>query len=222
MNKIQNILNKSGKTLVFLLFASSITFATQSCKKEVVTINPTTTEKYKEFSSAMQKLWADHMQYTYATVDAYFNQPDALTASLNRLMKNQEDIGAAIVPYYGQDAGNQLTTLLKGHINGAVPVLAAAQSGDQAALDKAVSDWRQNGKEIADFLSNANPENWKQEHMRMHMDDHLTKTIAYAVNLLQKDYTAAVANYDEAFKDMVIHFAPSLADGIAKQFPNKF
>lgn len=220
MKTIQKQLNTVGKTFVVLMLTAAFLFSVQSCKKEDAK-DPLTTAKYGELNSEMQKLWADHMQYTYATVDAYFNNSSALQASLDRLMKNQEEIGAAIVPYYGQAAGDQLTTLLKGHINGAVPVLAAAKNNDQAALDQAVANWRANGKEIADFLSFANPQNWEQDHMRTHMDGHLTKTIAYSVSLLQKDYPNAVSNYDAAFNDMM-HFAESLSEGIAKQFADKF
>src|SRR5690606_11341692 len=75
-----------------------------------------------ELRDAMRKLWADHMQWTYATVDAFFHNADALEPTLNRLLRNQADIGAAIVPYYGQEAGDALTELLTGHINGAVLV----------------------------------------------------------------------------------------------------
>ena len=212
--------NKTNfKTSTLFLILSLFALTMQSCKKDV--IDPTTTGKYRELDDAMHQLWSDHMQYTFQTVDAYFNNNTALNASLTRLLKNQEDIGAAIVPYYGQAAGDQLTNLLKGHINGAVPVLEAAKNGNQAALDAAVANWRANGKEIADFLSAANPANWEQSHMRMHMDDHLTKTITYSVDLLQKNYSQATIDYDAAYNDMM-HFAHSLADGIAKQFPDKF
>ena len=214
-------LKKTGSILRLFSIALVLFTFLQSCTKDSVAPNPLTSDKYSELDNAMHKLWADHMQYTYLTVDAFFNNNTALNAQLARLLKNQEDIGAAIVPYYGQAAGDQLTTLLKGHINGAVPVLTAAKNGDQAALDAAVANWRQNGKEIADFLSAANPANWEQGHMRMHMDDHLTKTITYSVDLLQKNYTKASTDYDAAFQDMM-HFAASLSEGIAKQFPDKF
>jgi hypothetical protein len=46
------------------------------------------------------------------------------------------------------------------HIQLAVPVLQAAKSNDQAALDKGLLDWNNNAKEIAQFLSAANPENY--------------------------------------------------------------
>ncbi len=161
------------------------------------------------------------MQWTFATVDAFFNNPEGLQTQLDRLFKNQEDIGAAIVSFYGQAAGDQLTDLLKGHINDAVPVLEAAKKNDTAALDKAVADWYANAKEIADFLSTANPKNWAQSVMEEDMKMHITQTIAYSVDLLKKDYVKAIKEYDEAFTHMT-HFSTLLSEGIEKQFPKKF
>src|SRR5689334_3638351 len=62
--------------------------------------------------SAMRKLWSDHVWYTreYITTFAAGNKA-ASDAAATRLLKNQEDIGAAVGQYYGTDAGNQLTTL---------------------------------------------------------------------------------------------------------------
>lgn len=220
MNTKKNVKNTISK-LSLLGLALLLTLTFQSCKKDNASPNPLTTENYRTLDDAMHKHWADHMQYTYQTVDAFFNNQSALQASLDRLLKNQEDIGAAIVPYYGQAAGGQLTALLKGHINGAVPVLTAAQNNDQAALDQAIANWRANAQEIADFLSAANPQNWEQSHMRSHMDDHITKTITYSVDLLQKNYSQAVTDYDAAFNDMM-HFAETLSSGIANQYPDKF
>lgn len=203
-----------------LLFILSALLVFSSCSKDDE-VNPLTSEKFVTLDNGMHKLWADHMQYTYVTVDAFFNNPDALQAKLDRLLKNQEDIGAAIVPYYGQAAGDKLTTLLKEHITDAVPVLVAAKNGDQAGLDIAVTEWRRNAKEIADFLSAANPNNWESSHIRMHMDGHITQTISYSVDLLQHNYSKAIIDYDVAF-DHMMGLASTLSVGIAKQFPDKF
>ncbi len=222
MLTIQNIKKGLKSQFITMLLLASIMFAFSSCEKDSDPIaSPFSTANYRNFDNTMHKLWADHMQWTYATVDAYFNNQTGLQSQLNRLLKNQEDIGTAIVPYYGQAAGDQLTILLKGHINGAVPVLEAAKNNDQSALDIAVANWRVNGQEIADFLSAANPQYWEQSHMRTHMDDHLTKTIAYSVDLLQQNYNQAVIDYDEAFDDMM-YFATVLSEGIGNQFPDKF
>jgi len=209
-----------------LLFAGAvIAFAAlQGCKKDKnddVAVNPLTKASYVTFNGAMRKLWADHMQWTYATVDAYYHDPNGVNAQLTRLLQNQKDIGNAIKPYYGNAAGDTLTSLLNTHINLAVPVLDAAKNNDQPALDQALADWYANAKDIADFLSAANPTNWHQHDMEHMMEMHIDQTTAYAVDLLNNDYTNAIIHYDAAFNHMM-EMADALSEGIALQFPGKF
>ena len=79
---------------------------------------------------ALRKLWSDHVIWTREyIVAAVAGTPDA-DAAAGRLLKNQEDIGAAIAGYYGEAAGDRLTELLKEHILIAVDLVAAAKSGD--------------------------------------------------------------------------------------------
>ncbi|AXT85235.1 hypothetical protein C6I20_08560 [Aeromicrobium sp. A1-2] len=172
-------------------------------------------------NSAMRGLWADHMQWTWSSVDAFFHNPKGLQAQLDRLLQNQKDIGAAIVPYYGQDAATQLTDLLTTHIKDAVPVLTAAQKGDNAALEKASDEWYRNAKEIADFLTKANPDNWPTSATEPMMKTHIDQTIAYSVDLLKGNYAQAVKDYDAAELHMLM-MGDTLAQGIIAQFPDKF
>lgn len=207
---------------LFSLFAFISLFALQSCKKDdVISPNPLTSSKYAVFNTQMQKLWADHMQWTYATVDAFFHDKNSLHSKLSRLLQNQKDLGAAIVPFYGDEAGGHLTQLLTEHILLAVPVLTAAQNGNQNALDKALDDWYANAKEIGGFLGDANPKNWPKADMEHMMKMHIDQTVAYSVALLQNDYANSVNFYDEAFHHMV-EMSDMLSKGIAKQFPGKF
>lgn len=218
-NALKNFnLSSINRYAGILIAAAIMTFAFQSCSKE--SIDPTATASYKVLNANMRKLWSDHMQWTYSTVDAFFNNPDGLNGPLNRLLQNQKDIGAAIIPYYGEDAGGQLTKLLTNHITGAVPVLTAAKEGNNEALTTALNDWYKNAQDIADFLANANP-NWKKEDMRHMMKTHIDQTTEYAVDLLQKDYSKAIKVFDEANEHMLM-MADDLSEGIAKQFPEKF
>lgn len=171
--------------------------------------------------SVMRKAWADHMQWTYAAVDAFFHNPKALHSTLQRLLANQDDIGNAIKPYYGDSAGMQLTDLLRAHINQAVPVLKAAQAGDQAALKAAQDDWYANAQQIADFLTRANPDNWPASATGPALKMHIDQTTTYALDLLEGDYPTAIADYDTAFHHMM-ELADILADGIVTQFPDHF
>src|SRR5688572_7203396 len=60
----------------------------------------------------MRKLWTDHVVWTRDyIIAAAADAPDAQAAA-GRLLKNQEDIGAAVGGFYGKAAGDQLTTLL--------------------------------------------------------------------------------------------------------------
>jgi hypothetical protein len=63
-------------------------FAFQGCTKEE--ISPLEKPGYITLNTVMHKLWADHMQWTYATVDAFFNDANALQPNLDRLLKNQK------------------------------------------------------------------------------------------------------------------------------------
>lgn len=171
--------------------------------------------------NTMRQLWSEHMQWTYATVDAFFHNQEGLQAQLDRLLANQADIGAAIGSFYGQDAGDQLTDLLITHINQAVPVLTAAQAGDTAALETALEDWYANAEEIADFVSAANPENWPQSATRPMLEGHIDTTVVYATDLLEGDYTSAIEHFDEASHHMMM-LADTLAAGMVAQFPDQF
>lgn len=177
--------------------------------------------KVQGLNAAMKELWNAHMYWTLITVDAYYNDQKGLGAKLNRLLQNQKDIGNAIVPFYGQAAGDKLGQLLTEHIQLAVPVLKAAKDNDEAALKKAVQDWYANAKEIGAFLHEANPKYWSTEDTQGALEMHITHTIAYSVSILKGDYTGSFGGFEEALHHMV-HLADVLTEGIVKQFPNRF
>jgi hypothetical protein len=180
------------------------------------------------FHNAMRKLWEDHITYTRNVVISFeLNDPHPkvvlpdLSTVVDRLLQNQVDIGDAIKPYYGTDAGNQLTALLKEHINGAAKVLTALKTNDDAALKAALEAWYANAHDIAVFLSNANPENWPLAEMDQMMKDHLDLTTAEAVARHGEDWGADVAAYDKVH-GQALGMADMLSDGIIDQFPAKF
>jgi hypothetical protein len=177
-------------------------------------------DKATQLHQDMRKLWTDHTvwtrEYVVAAVD---DRPDAQAAA-NRLMKNQEDIGNAVAAYYGQAAGQQLTSLLKQHIVIAVDVIKAAKAGDQAALKQANDKWQQNAVDIATFLSKANP-NWPNGVLVDMMKMHLATTTDEVTARLKHDWAADVRAYDAVYNHILM-MADALSDGIVKQFPEKF
>ena len=174
-----------------------------------------------KFRNQMRNLWEDHIVWTRQfIVSAIAELPDTDTAA-GRLLANQDDIGDAIRPYYGEEAGEALSALLRDHILIAADILNAAKSGDSAGVEEANARWHDNANEIADFLAAANPKNWPQEEMREMMADHLEWTLAEAVARLNADWDGDVAAYDRIHRD-ILHMADMLSVGIIKQFPGRF
>jgi hypothetical protein len=169
----------------------------------------------------MRKLWEDHITYTSFYITSALAGSDDVGKVAERLLKNQEDLGNAIKPVYGDAAGNKLTALLKDHILIAVDLVKAAKEGNKEATEAADKKWYKNGEDIAEFLSGANPKNWPKKALTEMMFAHLAVTKDAVVAKLNKDYGAAIVAYDKGH-DHILMMADALADGIVKQFPEKF
>jgi hypothetical protein len=183
------------------------------------TSNPVTNEL--ALRTTMNQLWEDHVFWTRIyIIDAVSGLDGSETAvSAKRLLQNQIEIGNAIRPFYGVDAGNKLTALLNQHILGAVDVLDDAIKGDTAAFNTANDAWYQNGYEIAQFLSAANP-NWPLAVMTAHMNRHLDLTLQEATARLSGDYAVEVQAYDLVV-DHILTLSDVLTNGIVAQFHDK-
>lgn len=169
---------------------------------------------------AMRKLWTEHAVWTHDYIlSAIAGTKDADTHA-GRLLRNQEDIGAAVASVYGKAAGDQTTKLLKEHILIAVDLLAAAKAGDTKAFQKHDKRWTANGQEIVAFLAGANPKLSKKDLANL-LSLHLKLTKDFAVARMEKRWEDAVQAYDDILVEITT-LADALADGIVAQFPAKF
>ena len=174
----------------------------------------------RSLNAAMRRLWADHVIWTRQyVVAAVGGNPDA-DAAAARLLKNQEDIGNAVVPFYGEDAGAALTDLLKQHIMIAVELIEAAKAGDQDTFQEKDAAWDGNIREIAAFLSGANP-HWPENDVYDLLNLHLTLTKKEVVARLEQNWEADVAAFDEIFTE-IMTVSDALSDGLVAQFPERF
>jgi hypothetical protein len=168
----------------------------------------------------MRKLWSEHVFWTrdYAAA-AIANQPDQDVAA-KRLLKNQEDIGNAIAQYYGKDAGDKLTKMLKDQILIAVDLIKAAKAHDDSKFQEADRKWDRNAEDIADFLSRANPF-WPKTALMDLMKMHLATTKEEVKARVTKNWEADVRAFDAVY-DHILRMADALSDGIIRQFPEHF
>ena len=172
-----------------------------------------------DLRNGMRKLWSDHTTYTRSyVVSALAGLPDLPTVT-QRLLRNQDDIGNAIKPIYGEEAGKKLAALLHDHILIAAEITKAAKANDGKGVDAGQKKWRQNGDDIAAFLAAANP-NWKKVALTDMLHKHLDFVTQQVVARIKMDWPADIQAYDAGYEHMMM-FADMLSDGIIKQNPKK-
>ena len=211
--------NKYRKVLLFMVFllVSNMLFASPAIM--VAQAKPKTDAQV--FHDGMRKLWEDHITWTRLAIVSISNDLPDTNATVERLLQNQVDIGNAIKPFYGEVAGDQLTTLLTAHITIAAEILQYAKAGDTTAQQDAIVRWYANADDIAKFLNSANPGNWPLDDMKTMMREHLDLTLQEAVANLNGDYPASISAYDQIHVQ-ALQMADMLSDGLIRQFPDKF
>ncbi len=174
-----------------------------------------------DFQDAMRRLWSDHVAYTRLFIVSAAAGSADKDATTQRLLQNQTDIGNAVAEFYGRDAGNKLTALLKDHILIAASIVAGAKAGDNAKVTSENKRWHDNATDLAKFLHGANPKQWPEATLQTALFAHLDQTLNEASNHLKGNYAASLKDYDEAMTHMLM-VADTLSKGIIAQFPSKF
>jgi hypothetical protein len=173
------------------------------------------------FHDQMRKLWEDHITWTRLAIVTFAAGTGGFDTTATRLLQNQDDIGNAFRPFYGDANADRLASLLHDHITIAVEILQAAKAGDTAAVNAASARWYANANDIADFWASINPRFWPDPVMRADMKTHLDQTLAEAVDELSGNFAAGVAEY-ELVHQHILAMADMLSNGIIGQFPKAF
>lgn len=204
-----------------LLAASSLWAPPRASAAEAILVEaPMAAEnKRSAFRKSMRKLWGEHAIWTRAyIVAAAAGAPDTAAAA-SRLLRNQGEIGAAFVPYYGEEIGAKLGQLIKEHVLIAADIVAALRKGDGDKHRAADVLWHENAAELAALLNAANPGFSKEAYGGM-FRRHLELTSRQMTARLGKKWEEDIAAFDEAYSEILM-MADDLADGVIKQFPEK-
>jgi hypothetical protein len=177
--------------------------------------------KVAETKAALRDLWVGHIFWVRGVVFATVakNAP-AATAAEQATVANAKEIAGAITPFYGQEASDQLFSLLAGHYGAIKEYLDAAVKQDSGGGATATDHLTTNAQEIAAFLSGANPNLSKdtlEELLLAHGGHHLQQVQEVQAGQFDKE----VATWS-AMKGHIYVIADALTDALAKQFPEKF
>jgi hypothetical protein len=143
-----------------------------------------------------------------------FSEGDAAAIGL---LSTMESIADAIVPYYGEDAGKELTRLLRRYVLTAVDLLSAARGGHISRFKTEDERLITHAGQIADFLSSLN-ERWDRETLFKSLERLLQLTKDEAVARVAGNYELELRTYDE-IHEQAMAIADFLTNGIALNVP---
>lgn len=204
----------------FLAFGAIASVPLKAAAVEVLVVAPMAAEnKRTAFRKSMRKLGADHVIWTRSyIIAAVAGTPDTADTA-KRLLRNQVEIGAAFVPYYGEATGAKLGQLVKEHILIAADVVAALRKDDTVKFKAADKRWHENAVEIAVLLNSVNP-NWSKDAYVTAFNDHMALTTKEASARILKRWSDDISAFDELYVRTLL-MADDLADGVIAQFPEK-
>lgn len=166
----------------------------------------------------MNMLLEQHIHWTRMFLISMVEDLSDLSAVNTRLLENPGDIANLYRQYYGDEVGNKINNLLTEHLEIAREIIVAVKNGnDTTDLQKR---WHENADTLAEYLSSINPYYNKitlEDMLSNHLDLLLKEITAHIKN----EYPQEISIYDVLIEESS-KMANYLADGIIKQFPDKF
>ena len=168
----------------------------------------------------MRTLFTDHIIWTRNyLLAALADSPDAQPVS-KRLLKNTEDIGNMLIPYYGKEAGQKVTSLLKKHVIITIDLISAIKSDNHDKFKELDIQWHDSAIVIAHFFSTQS-QYLPQETVIKVLNAHLILTTEEISARLSKNWKDDITTFDKIVAQalaMADHFTKALI----QQFPQKF
>ena len=168
---------------------------------------------------ACRYYWAEHINYSRNLIISVLGNLSDVPAITDRLMKNQEDIGDLLRPYYSAETVDEFVSLLKAHAVAALNFINAAKAGNN--LTQYREDWQANSKEVIALLNKINSTNWPELLISPVWNLHVDLTIKEIQSRIAGDWVEDIAAYDQLHR-CIIDFSEAFASGVVNQNLDSF
>jgi hypothetical protein len=170
---------------------------------------------------AERDLWVGHVTWVRNVVTAKLGRDaKAEAAAEKQVVANAKAIAGSIEPFYGKAASDKLFDLLAGHYGAIKGYLDATAAGQATAQQTAMGKIQDNARQIAKFLSGANPNLTEDAVMGLlaaHGAHHVEQ-----IRQLKAGQFDAEAQTAESMRQHIYVLSDALVGAIAKQFPDRF
>lgn len=181
---------------------------------KIVTYYEEDPEAIENFRNLSENVWNSHVFYTRNAILSILSGTEDLDDAVDRLMRNQDDIGMLMEPHYGEDTVEQFVDLLKKHISIAGELVKAAKNNED--LVPWQTAWKENGDAIVSFMSTVNPANWSRTIIAPLWSQHMNLTVRSVISRLNKDWANDIASCDSNI-ECIRELADIFANGIIAQ-----
>jgi hypothetical protein len=174
-----------------------------------------------ETKMALRDLWVEHIFWirNYVLAAHAADEAEHKTAEAE-VLANARALAGTITPFYGQAASDALLELLAGHWSAVRDYNTATLAKSKAGQDKAVENLTSNAREIAKFLSGANP-NLPEEAVYGLLVGHGGHHVSQINQIASRDFEDEAATWHAMRRHMLV-ISDAIADALVKQFPERF
>lgn len=174
-----------------------------------------------ETRMALRDLWVEHVFWIRSYVMAT-HAHDAVRSKIaeQQVVANAKALAGTITPFYGQAASDQLFDLLAGHWNAVREYNTATLAHSKPGQDKATAGITRNARDIAKFLSGANP-NLPEDAVFGLLSAHGAHHVAQINEVGVRNFAGEARTW-HAMRQHMLVISDAIADAIAKQFPDHF
>lgn len=174
-----------------------------------------------ETKMVLRDLWVEHVVWIRSYVMAtHAHHPLQSKVAEQEVVANAKALAGTITPFYGQAASDKLFDLLAGHWGAVRDYNAATLEQSRPGQEKATANIIANAREIARFLSGANP-NLPEDAVFGLLASHGGHHIAQINEVGSRDFTGEAETW-HAMRHHMLVLSDAIADAIAKQFPDRF
>ena len=174
-----------------------------------------------ETRMALRDLWVEHVFWIRSYVMAtHGHDPVQGKVTEQEVVSNAKALAATITPFYGQDASDKLFALLAGHWGAVREYNTATLAHSKANQERATAKIIANAREIARFLSGANP-NLPEDAVFGLLSSHGGHHIAQINQISERNFKDEAQTW-HAMRAHMLVISDAIAGALAKQFPDRF
>jgi hypothetical protein len=170
---------------------------------------------------ALRDLWVEHAFWIRSYVVAtHAGDTRQSKVAEGEVVSNAKALAGTIAPFYGQPAADGLLKLLAGHWAAVRDYNSAILTKSETARDRAEASLTSNAREIARFLSGANP-HLPEDAVFGLLSSHAGHHIAQINQIASQSFQDEAATWRAMRKHMLV-IADSISEALQKQFPQRF